>query len=278
MGNALEVELEPSENQGSIYDWKKGIAQWRSDGVLNLSVPFTWLLDDAKRYASMVQCEVRIGGPALMERNEYDGMEPITFHNPNATFTTRGCPNRCPFCAVPVLEGELREIKNFRPAPVICDNNFLAASIGHIKRVVESVRDYPLVDFNQGLDARRFTKEKAEILSQLRCKVRFSFDHVNQESVVKDAIDICRERTTKNIGIYVLIGFDDTPEDAHYRLEKIREWGIRPNAMRYQPLDAKRKNEYVAPKWTEFELKKMTRYYNRLIYVEHIPYEDFKNG
>ena len=106
--------------------------------------------------------------------------------------------------------------------------------------------------------------------------MRFAFDHVNQESKLKAAIDLCRRRTTKDIGIYVLIGFNDTPEDARYRLEKVRSWGIRPNPMRYQPLDAKRKNEYVAPGWTELELARMMRYYSRLRWLEHIPYEDFE--
>ena len=32
---------------------------------------------------------------------------------------------------------------------------------------------------------------------------------------------------------------------------------------------------YVAPGWTERELKRMTRYYSRLRYLEHIPYDDF---
>ena len=74
----------------------------------------------------------------------------------------------------------------------------------------------------------------------------------------------------------MLIGFRDTPENARYRLEKVRSWGIRPNPMWYQPLNARKKNEYVAPGWAELELARMMDYYSRLRWYEHIPYEDFE--
>ena len=144
------------------------------------------------------------------------------------------------------------------------------------RKSADRLKIFPLVDFNQGLEARRFTPEVADLLGRLRCKVRFSFDNINAESEVKRAVDLCRKWTTKEIGIYVLIGFDDTPEEARYKLETVRSWGIRPNPMRYQPLDAKRKNEYVAPGWTELELARMMDYYSRLRWYEHIPYEDFE--
>jgi len=261
---------------GLMNNWRKGIAQWSSGKVLYISIPFTWLLGEARIIATQWNGEVKMGGPALMEPNECDGFEPILFHNPCATFTTRGCVNNCEFCAVPKLEGDLREIPDFRPAPMICDNNLLAASKTHIQRVVDKIKYFPYVDFNQGLDARRFTPEIADMLGELKCKVRFAFDGWYAEQEVHDAIDLCRERTTKDIGVYVLIGYDDTPEDARARLEMVRSWGIFPNPMRYQPLDASKKNCYAAHGWTERELKKMTRYYSRLTQFNGIPYEEFQ--
>lgn len=259
-----------------MYQWRKGIASWKCGETLYISVPFTWLMGEAEKMASLHRGQVMIGGPGTMKPTECPGFSPLLFHNPAATFTTRGCPNRCPFCAVPKLEPEFKEIPDFRPAPVVCDNNLLAASKKHLERVVDRLRPFPLVDFNQGLEARKFTPEVADLFGRLRCKVRFSFDWIEAEAEVKQAVDLCRARTTKDIGIYVLIGFNDTPEEARYKLETVRSWGIRPNPMRYQPLKAKKKNEYVAPGWTELELARMVDYYSLLRWYEHIPYEDFK--
>jgi len=259
-----------------VYQWRKGIASWKCGDTLYLSVPFTWLTEEAEKIASLHRGPVMIGGPGTMKPTECPGFSPLLFHNPAATFTTRGCPNRCQFCAVPILEPEFKEIPDFRPAPVICDNNLLAASRKHLERVVDREKVFRLVDFNQGLEARKFTPEVADLLGQLRCRVRFSFDWIEAEAEVKRAVDLCRERTTKDIGIYVLIGFNDTPEEARYKLETVRSWGIRPNPMRYQPLDAVKKNAYVAPGWTELELARMVDYYSLLRWYEHIPYEDFK--
>jgi hypothetical protein len=142
--------------------------------------------------------------------------------------------------------------------------------------VVDKLKRFPLVDFNQGLESGRFTPEFADLLGSLKCKVRFAFDHVNFESKVKAAIDLCRERTTKKIGIYVLIGFNDTPEDALYRLELVRSWGIDSSPMRFQPLDAKAKNEFVGSAWTDHELTRMATYYSNLQYFRSVPYEDFE--
>jgi hypothetical protein len=258
-----------------MYEWKKGICQWQVGDTLYLSVPFTWLVAGAEKIASKHKGKVLMGGPGLMKPTHCEGFDPILFHNPCATFTTRGCPNSCSFCAVPKLEGAFRELHAFRPAPVICDNNFTAASFKHQERVVEALKHYPLVDFNQGLEARRFTPELADLLGNLNCHIRFAFDSWGQEAAVKDAIDLCRKRTTKNIGVYCLIGFNDEPDSARARLELIRSWGILPNPMRYQPLDALEKNCYIHPNWTERKLLDTMRYYSSLIYLNPIPFDEY---
>jgi len=266
--------------------WAKDIAQWQVGKTLYLSVVFSWDLPRAEAIARKHDGPVIVGGPAAMYATslEWGAVQPSTpydvlaMHNPMATFTTRGCPSRCPYCIVPHIEGEFRELTTWKPAPVVCDNNLLAASWSHLERVVDSLAQFGWADFNQGLDARRFTKEVAALLYRAgQVKLRFAFDCAQDESAVQYAIRIGRDAGHRSIGVYVLIGFRDTPNDAYRRLETVRSWGLRPNPMRYQPLNAEVKSGYVAPGWTDAELRRMTRYYSRLRWLEHIPYKDYRH-
>lgn len=259
-----------------MYQWRKGIATFAKGSVLCISVPFTWLLDEAENIKKQWPGISIIGGPGTMQPSIIDGIEPMLFHNPCATSTTSGCVNDCSFCAVPHTEGDLQEKRNHRPAPIICDNNLLAASKRHIRRVIDQQKQFPITDFNQGLEAKRFTPEIADMLGEINCKVRFAFDYWGQEAAVKDAIDLCRKRTTADIQVYCLIGFADTPADAKARLDLIRSWGVLPNPMRFQPLDATKKNDYVHPSWSEKELADTMRYYSRLNWLGHIPFSEYK--
>lgn len=273
-----------------MNQWRKGTASWRIDRYFFQSVVFSWDIPaavEAALDAEKAGLFAVVGGPAAWANpGAFHGVaevhrqcleiDPILFHNPLATFTTRGCPNRCPWCIVPKIEPEFQEILNFRPAPVVCDNNFLAASRAHQDRVVHELGLFDHVDFNQGLDARLFTPEAADLLGHLRVKVRFGFDSPAMESVVADALKLARERTSKDLGVYCLIGFNDTPAEARARLELVRSWGVRPTPMRYQPIDTPEKNSYVAPGWTEAELRRMMKYYSRLRWYEHIPYDEFQ--
>jgi hypothetical protein len=266
--------------------WLKGIAQWRIGKTLYLSVPFTWLLPEARLLASAHKGPVRAGGPAVAlmpdylagvaEVNRPCPIEPLLFHNPLATFTTRGCPNACGFCAVPRLEGGFRELDDWRLAPLICDNNLLASSRRHFDRVIDRLKALPGVDFNQGLDARLITARHASRIAELKnVKVRFAFDHPGQETAVHDAIALCRREGLRDFSVYCLIGFDDDPESAKHRLSLVLSWKAWPNPMRYQPLDSLVKNSHVAPGWTDAELKRFMCYYSRQRYLSGVPFDEY---
>jgi hypothetical protein len=179
---------------------------------------------------------------------------------------------------VPKIEGDFVELEDFPVLPVICDNNLLASSDKHFNRVIDKLKILPFVDFNQGLEAERFTEFHAKRIKEIKhTKVRFALDSSVDYEPVKKAIEICRKYGLNDLGIYVLIGFRDSPEDAKERLEWVRSKQIWPSPMRYQPLDCSVKNSYVADGWTEDKLKNMMRYYSRLRYLEHIPFDDY-NG
>jgi hypothetical protein len=203
----------------------------------------------------------------------------LPHHNPEATFTSRGCPNNCPFCAVPLIEGGLRELSNWEPKPIVCDNNLLACSRKHFDRVIDGLKPVPCVDFNQGLDARLLTAYHAGRLAELDLAVaRLAWDRTDDESAVMQAIDMLNRAGIGNrrIQVYVLFGFEDSPEDALYRFEVLKAKKIRMNAMRYQRLRALTRNDYVAPGWTERQLRDTAKFWNRQRWLGGIDFADYR--
>lgn len=274
--------------------WAKKIIEWTWGKDLYQSIVFTWDLPLAKSQAIQWRArhksgKIFIGGPVVKLLPEYitwgkilneTNFDVLSYHNPLATFTTRGCINKCSFCAVPRIEPKYKELKNYKIAPVICDNNFLASSKEHRISVYKKLQqaNFKLVDFNQGLEAKLMTAWDAEWLLKLRVKIRFAFDSMKDEKNLKQAISICKKIGCKNFGVYVLIGFNDTPENALYRLEKIREWEILPTPMRFQPLDTLEKNRHINTSWDRHYMEKIMRYYSRLVYLEHIPFSEYKHA
>jgi len=45
--------------------------------------------------------------------------------------------------------------------------------------------------------------------------------------------------------------------------------------MRYQPLDALKKNSFVGEAWTETELRRYMHYWSRLVWCGRVPFKDF---
>lgn len=147
--------------------------------------------------------------------------------------------------------------------------------------MVDSLKPLGGIDFNQGLDARLLTGHHATRLAELDLLfVRLAWDNIRIEKDFIRAFELLRRAgfPKRMIRSYVLIGYNDTPEDAFYRLETIRQLGATPYPMRYQPLDALRRNEYVAPAWTDKELKRFVRYWSNLNRLGAIPFAEFEMG
>ena len=273
-----------------MKQWKKGIVSWQASNILYLSVPFTWLVNEAISMIEKSKNRVVVGGPgAILLRSKFEGLaevredafpfEPVIYHNPFATFTTRGCPNKCPFCAVPKIEGEFREISDFTSRPIVCDNNFLASSRKHFNNVIDKLKMFPSVDFNQGLEAKLFTPRIADRFSELKhVKVRFAFDKMLDEKYVVDAINLAKKKGMKDIACYLLFGFKDEPEEAFYRAELLHSMKVQIYPMRFQALDAERRNCYVpkSKKWTIYGMMKFRTYWANDRYAYHFPFDELK--
>lgn len=264
--------------------------EWQEGDSMCISVVFSWRLQKAYQRAIFwrkLGYQVKVGGPAVsLQPAMFSGIasvegecDALWRHNPMATFTSRGCIRRCGFCVVPELEGDIQELTDWEPKPIVCDNNLLACSRRHFDRVVDRVRPLVGIDFNQGLDARLLTWHHADRIAELKLtRVRLAWDHVNLEGSFMWAFKLLRKAgiPKSKIHAYVLIGYEDSPDDALYRLESVRALGIKPNPMRYQPIRAERKNEYVAPGWSEEELRRYMKYWSRLRWYASIPFEEFR--
>jgi len=272
--------------------WSGGFVEWVDNNTAWLSVVFSWQLEQAYQRAAWYRSlglRVMAGGPAVMYRPDFlqdvanirASTNALSRHNPNATFTSRGCIRSCPFCIVPVIEGGLVEIDDWPIRPIVCDNNFLACSRNHYDDVIDKLKPLNNIDFNQGLDARLLTPYRAERLCELDMVViRLAWDHVKMEQQFLAAFELLLKVgfPPRKIRTYVLIGYQDTPDDALYRLQTIKDLGAWPFPMRYQPLDAVRRNSYVGRHWTERQLADYMRYWSRLRWLEHIPFEEYNHS
>lgn len=144
--------------------------------------------------------------------------------------------------------------------------------------MIDSLKPLTGVDFNQGLDARLLIQHHADRLAELDCMTRLAFDHVSCESDFMRAYERLRHAKIpkRRIRVYVLVGYEDTPEDALYRLRLVANLGVDPNPMRYNPLDTLARDSFVPPGWTDKELTRFVRYWSNLRWFRAVPFEDFR--
>jgi hypothetical protein len=274
--------------------WSGGLIDWIEGDTAYVSCVFSWQLNKAYMRAIYLQSSgyhVKVGGPAITNNpfmfTSFDltgSPDALERHNPNATFTSRGCIRNCSFCAVPKIEGKLVELSDWKVKPIICDNNLLACSDAHFDKVIDGLLENKItgIDFNQGLDARLLTDHHANRFAELPNDtiLRLAWDNIKTEKKFMDAHNLLTEHgiRKRQIYVYVLIGYKDTPEDAKYRLETVRETGSLPNPMRYQPLNAKRKNEYVEEGWTNELLISYARYYFRLNWMGGFKFDEYRKS
>ena len=198
--------------------------------IFNFSEPFTQIITNSKKVVfggtgflmtrprdreynidiSSVRCIVKY---VYQERlpDVIDRCQPDYSIYPNVPkdyaygFLTRGCPNQCRWCVVPIKEGAIRPYMDVdeiaiegRHKLVLMDNNFLAAG-EYANEQLEKIIDRGYrVDFNQALDARLVTDDFARQLAQVKWldknRIRFGCD-------TKAQIDDC-ERAMQMIISY----------------------------------------------------------------------------
>ena len=156
------------------------------------------------------------------------------FHAAYFLSATKGCGNKCGFCAVQTLEPQyipyidlkqriaaIEEEFGSKRDLLLMDNNVLrspnfdqiiddiiAAGFGKgatylNPKTGKRVRRY--VDFNQGLDALFFTEEKARRLGEIALRpARVAFDHIEDLPTYERALRLCAKHGITELSNYVL--------------------------------------------------------------------------
>ena len=206
----------------------------------------------------------------------------------NLGFTMRGCRFRCGFCVVPEKEGKhntpmtidalwQQRDSNFI---MLLDNDFFGNPDWRL-RIDEMVTNKLRISFSQGLNIRLITKEQSDALATVNYRsmkntrkvVQFAWDQygAGTEKLIMQGIEMCVDSGIKpsHMMFYVLIGYNTTPEQDLYRVEKLRDLGCDPYVMPYDKQDRYQKNfaRWVNHKalfksvpWSDYEPNKYAEY------------------
>ena len=203
---------------------------------IHVSCTFTWQRkyceELAFQWEGITNKPVKIGGPAYESelRDFVQGM----YLRKNITFTTRGCNNNCPWCAVPKREGKLKELE-IKPGNIIQDNNFLQASHAHKEKVFEMLKKQSGICFKGGLEADLIDAHFVDGIRDLKIKeLWLACDTDGALPGFKKAVEKLKSAGYKQRQIKAYVLIRDDSEKSEQRLREIYDSGATPFAMLYR--------------------------------------------
>jgi len=194
----------------------------------------------------------------LLKRNS-------SFDEYSYVFTSRGCPNKCPYCVVWRIEKEKWVNKRWketldisRPNIMFMDNNLSSIEIPHLRDVVDfSIEHDKGVSFQSGFDCKYITPEMSKILANVKYVnngMRLAFDRIEEDGIFQNAVKMLKDAGISASGAmlaYVLFNFVDTPHEADYRARECANLIVRPYISLYRPLNSMNsKNLFVGKHWS----------------------------
>ena len=158
-------------------------------------------------------------------------------------YMSRGCPRGCSFCHVASKEGkcshkvaDLSEFWNGQKYIELMDANTLACK--DWRDILDQLRNSgATVSFNQGLDIRLITEEKAEMLKDIKTKfVHFAFDRYEDKDIIMPKLEMVKRITgwkRNRVSVYILCGYDTTMDQNLERIQFCRDLDFSPYVMLY---------------------------------------------
>lgn len=192
-------------------------------------------------------------------------------------FLTRGCPRGCDFCIVEKKEGrcsvkvaDLSEFWRGQKNIVLCDPNILACKDWR-ELLQQCIDSKAWIDFNQGLDIRLMTEEKARMIAQMRIKeIHFAWDRYEDKDIIVPKLKMYADAVSlrphgHHAIVYTLVNFNTTLEQDLERIYTLRDMGYWAYVMIYD-------KEHCDQVY-----KKLQRWVNmRSVFAKLERFEDFK--
>lgn len=237
---------------------------------------FTFTPDDT----TVWNCEIIEGGtgydiksrlPSYIEQSTAMDYSIYPQYPYSIQFFSRGCMRQCPFCLVRAKEGMIHPVEPVALNPKgqwieVLDNNFFANpewkfAIDYLLSTKQKVNLH-------GVDIRIMNEEQAFWLNKLtlRKNIHIAWDlpHLDLTDKLREVIKYIKPW---KLMCYVLVGFDSTMEQDMYRIERLRELGIKPYVMPYRDFDNNTKpSQYV---------KDLAQYVNKPMIFKSCEFKDF---
>lgn len=209
----------------------------------------------------MPSCETLKGGTGYglksnIEIPDFDRIMPDYSLYPNCDMAigrfTRGCPNRCPWCVVPKMDGndvrhvaDLADFWDGQPKVRLLDDNIMADADEFIRDCAQLEKAGVKVVFD-ALDIRLVTDETALALASVKHgkSIHFAWDGPAQDDYIAKGISTLSRHGLKpwRLMFYVLVGFGTSKEYDLYRIETIRKLGANPFVMPFDKADRYQKD------------------------------------
>lgn len=211
--------------------------------------------------AFMPECETLKGGSgydlnARMPFEDYDRIMPDYSLYPNIEYSigrfTRGCPNHCPWCVVPKMDGnEVRQVADLadfwggHDTVRLLDDNIMADA-DVFCRACEQLHDAGVNVIWEALDARLVTDQTAKALASVKQakSLHFAWDGHSQDEAAPRSIETLARHGVKpyRLMFYVLVGFNTDRDYDLYRIYTLRDMGANPFVMPFDKSDRYQKD------------------------------------
>ena len=261
--------------QGDDVEWADPMFGNGYDRIYQSKI-FTFTPDDTLPW----DCEVVKGGtgydvrshlPHEVEQSTAMDYSIYPQYDFSIQFFSRGCIRHCPFCLVHDKEGNIHPVKPLQLNPngkhiEVLDNNFFANpewkdAIYYLLQKRQKVNLH-------GVDIRIMNEEQAFYLNKLPLyrNVHIAWD-LPQIDLTDKLREVIRYIKPWKLMCYVLVGFNSTMEQDMFRIERLRELGIKPYVMPYRDFENKTKPSQYA--------KDLAQYVNKPMIFKSCKFEDF---